>query len=156
MSGVLRGESSQGAKMTSVYAETVNVSLRIGPDIGDITDKLVRVIERSGIQTGILQTTVTGSTGSITTIEYEPGVVEDLKKAIERIAPRDMEYAHELAWHDGNGHSHVQAAIMGPSAVFPVRGGRLLLGSWQQVVVINHDNKPRERKVEVTVMGSRD
>jgi secondary thiamine-phosphate synthase enzyme len=111
-------------------------------------------VDKSGIQTGSLQATVIGSTGSITTIEYEPGVVEDLKKAIERIAPRDMQYAHELAWHDGNGHSHVQAAIMGPSAVFPVRRGKLALGTWQQAVVINHDNRARERKIEVTVMGS--
>ena len=94
-----------------------------------------------------------GSTGSLTTIEYEPGVVEDLKAAMNRIAPPDITYAHELAWHDGNGHSHVQAAMMGPSIVVSIREARLRLGTWQQVVAINHDNRSRRRKVEVTIIG---
>jgi secondary thiamine-phosphate synthase enzyme len=80
-------------------------------------------------------------------------VVEDLRRAIERLAPRGLDYEHEKAWHDGNGHSHVQAALLGPSVSVPVRGGRLRLGTWQQVVVINHDNGPRKRTIEVTVFG---
>ena len=102
---------------------------------------------------GSLAAAIVGSTGSITTIEYEPGVVEDLKEAINRIAPPGIYYAHEEAWHDGNGHSHVQAALLGPSISLPVRKGRLKLGTWQQVVVINHDNKPRQRTLEVTIIG---
>ena len=94
-----------------------------------------------------------GSTGSLTTIEYEPGVVADLKEAINRLAPPDLPYAHELAWHDGNGHSHVQAALMGPSITLPLRSGKLRLGTWQQVVAINHDNHPRKRSIEVTLIG---
>ena len=94
-----------------------------------------------------------GSTGSLTTIEYEPGVVTDLKEAVNRLAPPDLPYAHELAWHDGNGHSHVQAALMGPSIALPIRRGELRLGTWQQVVAINHDNRARRRKVEVTLCG---
>ena len=88
------------------------------------------------------------------TCKYEPGVVEDLKRAITRLAPPDLAYEHEKAWHDGNGHSHVQAALLGPSIVIPVRGAALTLGTWQQVVVINHDNRPRQRRVAVTLMGT--
>jgi secondary thiamine-phosphate synthase enzyme len=95
-----------------------------------------------------------GSTGSLTTIEFEPGVIEDLKRAINRLAPPGDEYEHEKAWHDGNGHSHVQAALLGPSIALPIRGGRLKLGTWQQVVAVNHDNGPRKRKIEVTVIGT--
>ena len=89
----------------------------------------------------------------MTTIEYEPGVVQDLKDAINRLAPKDLAYAHELAWHDGNGHSHVQAALLGPSIALPIRRARLMLGTWQQVVAINHDNRSRRRAIEVTLFG---
>ncbi len=96
---------------------------------------------------------VIGSTGSITTIEYEPGAMQDLKRAITQLAPPTLEYAHEQAWHDGNGHSHVQAALLGPSETFPVRDGKLVTGTWQQIVCVNHDNRPRTRRVAVTVLG---
>jgi len=129
------------------------VQLETGPDIRDITGELDRIIRQGGVREGTLAASVVGSTGSLTTIEYEPGVVDDLKDAIERLAPRDGVYAHEEAWHDGNGHSHVQAALLGPSLHLPVREGRLELGTWQQVVVINHDNRPRRRPIEVTVTG---
>ncbi len=137
-----------------IYSDTTKVSTSVGPDIADITHQLASIVNKAGIENGSLNATVIGSTGSVTTIEFEPGVVHDLKDAIERLAPRGMEYAHELAWHDGNGHSHVQAALLGPSIVIPVRKGSLVLGTWQQVVVINHDNKARERRVEVTVIGA--
>jgi secondary thiamine-phosphate synthase enzyme len=81
-------------------------------------------------------------------------VVQDLKDAINRLAPKDLAYAHELAWHDGNGHSHVQSALLGPSIVLPIRHGQLRLGTWQQVVAINHDNRSRRRTVDVTLLGS--
>jgi len=136
-----------------VYYDTINIGLKIGPDIKDITGELEAVLSRSGIENGVLHAFVVGSTGSVTTIEYEPGVVEDLKAAVERLAPRGGYYAHEEAWHDGNGHSHVQAALLGPSISIPVRNGRLKLGTWQQVVVINHDNRARERAIEVTITG---
>ena len=129
------------------------VPLGTGPDIRDITGELDRIVRQGGIREGTLAASVVGSTGSLTTIEYEPGVVADLKAAIERLAPRDALYAHEEAWHDGNGHSHVQAALLGLSLHLPVREGRLRLGTWQQVVAINHDNRPRRRPIEVTVMG---
>ncbi|MBE9581903.1 MAG: YjbQ family protein [Proteobacteria bacterium] len=138
---------------TVVYCDSLEVSLDVGPDIVDITDRLASMARRAGIENGTLHASVIGSTGSLTTIEYEPGVVEDLKRAITRLAPQGMEYEHEKAWHDGNGHSHVQAALLGPSLVIPVRKGALALGTWQQVVVINHDNRPRQRSIEVTVIG---
>ncbi len=136
-----------------MHCETIDVSLDTGPDIQDITPGLSRCVEASGIRNGSLNATMVGSTGSLTTIEYEPGVVEDLKAAMNRMAPPDITYAHELAWHDGNGHSHVQAAMMGPSIVVPIRQGRLRLGTWQQVVAVNHDNRSRRRDIEVTIIG---
>lgn len=141
-------------KQAFVYTDSIKVRLDTGPDIVDVTGELAQLISRSKIQEGNLAATIVGSTGSITTIEYEPGVVEDLKEAINRIAPQGIYYAHEEAWHDGNGHSHVQAALLGPSISLPVRKGRLKLGAWQQVVVINHDNKSRQRRVEVTIVGA--
>lgn len=132
---------------------TISVRLGIGPDIQDITDELNRIVLQSGIRNGQAAASVVGSTGSLTTIEYEPGVVQDLKDAINRLAPPHLDYAHELAWHDGNGHSHVQAALLGPSIALPIRRGRLMLGTWQQVVAINHDNRARRRTIEVTLSG---
>jgi secondary thiamine-phosphate synthase enzyme len=132
---------------------TVEVDLNTGPDIRNITDDLNRIIGRSGIEKGQATACIVGSTGSLTTIEYEPGVVQDLKDAINRLAPQDLAYAHELAWHDGNGHSHVQAALLGPSVALPIRRARLMLGTWQQVVAVNHDNRSRRRTVEVTLSG---
>ena len=139
---------------TVVYCDRVEISLDVGPDMTDITDQLGQIASSAGVQNGSLMAAVVGSTGSLTTIEYEPGVVEDLRRAVERLAPPDMDYEHEKAWHDGNGHSHVQAALLGPSVHIPIRRGMLSLGTWQQVVAINHDNRPRKRRVEVTVIGS--
>ena len=132
---------------------TIEVSLSTGPDLIDITDKLSNCVSRCHIIDGMVSAFMVGSTGSLTTIEYEPGVVADLKEAINRLAPPDLPYAHELAWHDGNGHSHVQAALMSPSITLPLRSGKLRLGTWQQVVAINHDNHPRKRSIEVTIIG---
>ena len=137
----------------SIYCQSIEVSLRTGPDIADITSALEQLIGESRIENGQLSATMVGSTGSITTIEYEPGVVEDLKRAITSLAPPGREYEHEKAWHDGNGHSHVQAALLGPSIALAVRNGQLKTGTWQQVVAINHDNHPRKRRIEVTITG---
>ncbi len=137
----------------TVVTFTVEKEMKIGPDIQDISGQISEVVQKSKIIEGVIHLNVIGSTGSLTTIEYEPGVVQDLKDAIERMAPKGIEYKHELAWHDGNGHSHVQAALMGPSLSLCVHDGRLQLGTWQQVVVINHDNKARQRKIAVTIVG---
>ena len=131
----------------------IEKAMETGLDMQDLTHELTLLVKKSRIREGVLNLNIIGSTGSLTTIEFEPGVVQDLKDAIERLAPRDQEYKHELAWHDGNGHSHVQAALMGPSLSLCVHDGRLQLGTWQQVVVINHDNRARKRKIAVTVTG---
>ena len=141
-------------KPVSICYESIDVRLETGPDICDITLELDQLISKSDIAFGSLCATIVGSTGSITTIEFEPGVVKDLKMAINRLAPPGLEYEHEKAWHDGNGHSHVQAALLGPSIALPIRNGSLKLGTWQQVVAINHDNHPRTRKIEVTIAGT--
>jgi len=142
-------------KSVEIYTDTIKMKLKIGPDMFDITPELENLINESQIQTGNLCATMVGSTGSITTIEFEPGVVEDLKRAINSLAPPGLEYEHEKAWHDGNGHSHVQAALLGPSIALPVRNGKLRRGTWQQVVAINHDNRARTRNVEVTIIGTK-
>lgn len=135
------------------FDRQITVSTGRGVDIVDITDQLDGLVRESGVRSGSLHATCIGSTGSLTCIEYEPGVVSDLARAIDEMAPPEREYAHERAWADGNGHSHVQAALVGPSVVIPVRRGKCLLGTWQQVVVINHDTGARERKIEVTIIG---
>jgi len=140
----------------SMYCQSIEVSLGTGPDMCDITSQLQRVIRKSSVTEGQLSAVMVGSTGSLTTIEYEPGVVEDLKRAINMLAPPGIDYAHEAAWHDGNGHSHVQAALLGPSIVLPIRNGNLKTGTWQQLVAINHDNHPRKRTIEVTIIGTKD
>ena len=131
-----------------------DLTLPIGPAIADVTDRLVAIVGAAGIVDGTLHATAIGSTASLSTIEFEPGAVQDLRDAISRLAPPGQYYAHEEAWHDGNGHSHVQAALLGPSLVLPVRKGQLRLGTWQQAILINHDNRSRRREVEVTVIGN--
>lgn len=137
-----------------VYVDSISVEQGTGPDINDITNEVFAVVGSSNIVTGSVNVFVVGSTGSVTTIEYEPGVVADLKRAITSLAPPGLDYEHEKAWHDGNGHSHVQAALLGPSITLPIRQGQVSLGTWQQLVVINHDNGPRKRKLEITVSGT--
>ena len=137
----------------TLFCKSVEISLKTGPDICDITPAFEQLIHESQVENGSLNATMVGSTGSLTTIEYEPGVVRDLMAAVNRLVPAELEYEHEKAWHDGNGHSHVQAALLGPSIVLPIRKGRLKLGTWQQVVAINHDNHPRKRSIEVTIIG---
>ena len=138
-----------------IHCETISVPAQSGPDIVNITGQLNSIIEKERFQTGILNVFVAGSTGSVTTVEFEPGAVEDLKRAIIALAPPGLSYRHELAWRDGNGHSHVQAALLGPSVSLPVRDGRLETGVWQQVVLINHDIKLRKRKLEISLIGQR-
>ena len=141
-------------KTVAVFCKSLKVNLSSGPDIRDITPLLEEIIHESQVENGSLCASMVGSTGSLTTIEFEPGVVRDLMAAVNRLAPPDLEYEHEKAWHDGNGHSHVQAAILGPSIALPIRKGHLKTGTWQQVVAINHDNRSRQRSIEVTITGT--
>ena len=119
-------------------------------DIIDITSDAE--IFASDVRNGLLTIAIPGSTASITTIEYEPGVVEDLKQSLEQIAPSDKPYAHDAAWGDGNGYSHVRAALMKPSLSIPIIDGKLVLGTWQQIVLCDFDNKPRDRKVVLQII----
>ncbi|MCK5551848.1 MAG: secondary thiamine-phosphate synthase enzyme YjbQ [Deltaproteobacteria bacterium] len=123
-------------------------------DIIDITREVQEEVLQSGIQDGNMALFIPGSTAALTTIEFESGVVNDLRKAIERLAPKDIPYEHDRRWGDGNGYSHVRAAILGPSLIIPIRGGKVLLGTWQQIVLLDFDNRPRRRRVTVQIMGN--
>lgn len=121
--------------------------------IVDVTAEVRSVVRESGITAGVVNVFVIGSTGSVTTIEYEPALVEDMGEALEKLWPRDMPTRHGDTWGDDNGFSHLRASFMGPGLTAPVSGGDVVLGTWQQIVVIDHDNRPRERRVFVQVMG---
>ncbi len=136
-----------------VLSETISLSTKGFGDIQDITSPIGVIVGKTGIKNGIVTIFCPGSTASVTTIEYESGVLEDLKKAIERIAPSGIPYAHDQRWGDGNGFSHVRAALLGPSLTVPVIQGELALGTWQQVVFIDFDNRSRRRKIVAQVMG---
>jgi secondary thiamine-phosphate synthase enzyme len=122
-------------------------------DIIDISREVQEGVLQSGIQDGNIVLFISGSTAALTTIEFESGVVNDLRKAIERLAPKDIPYEHDRRWGDGNGYSHVRAAILGPSLIIPMRRGKLLLGTWQQIVLLDFDNRPRRRRVTAQIMG---
>jgi secondary thiamine-phosphate synthase enzyme len=122
-------------------------------DTVDLTDKVQEALSSSGLKDGVITVFVGGSTAAVTTIEYEPGLLQDLPAALERIAPKSVEYKHEEMWHDGNGHSHVRASIIGPSLVLPFKDKRLCLGTWQQVVLIELDIRARSRNVILQILG---
>ncbi len=120
----------------------------------DITQELQRLVEDSGVRTGQLVAMVIGSTAGLTTLEFEPGLVNhDIAAAMERIAPENGHYVHEGTWGDDNGHGHVRAALMGASLAMPIVEGRLPLGTWQQAVLVDFDTRPRQRQIVVTVVG---
>ncbi len=119
----------------------------------DVTDQLGAVVAESGITNGIAVVALVGSTGAVTTIEYESGALADLRAALDALAPTDGHYEHNARWGDGNGFSHVRSALLKTSIAIPVVGGQIQLGTWQQVVVINVDNRPRRREVVLTVIG---
>ncbi|MBW2060453.1 MAG: YjbQ family protein [Deltaproteobacteria bacterium] len=122
-------------------------------DIIDLTGQVQEKLAESEITSGILVVFVPGSTASVTTIEYESGVLNDLARTIERLAPEGMDYEHDLRWGDGNGYSHVRAALLKPSLSIPVTEGSLALGTWQQIVLLDFDNRPRERRVLIQILG---
>ena len=136
-----------------IFNTSFSIETRGETDILDVTDRLIDVLGDSGMSRGILTAIIPGSTAGITTIEYEDGLIHDLKEAFEKIAPRNGNYMHNLKWHDGNGYAHVRASMVGQDITIPFRDGRLILGTWQQVILIDFDNRPRTREVFVTVMG---
>lgn len=122
-------------------------------EIVDITEKVNRELRSSDIEAGIVTIFVPGATGAVTTIEYEPGLLQDLPTALERLFPKGIAYEHEYRWHDGNGHSHVRASFLGPSLTVPFNDKTLLLGTWQQIVFIELDNKRRSRRIILQILG---
>jgi secondary thiamine-phosphate synthase enzyme len=123
-------------------------------DVIEITSQVQKTVQQAGVKEGVVHLFVSGSTAALTTIEYEAGAVADLKRALEQIAPMNAEYAHNEAWHDGNGYAHLRAALLKPDICVPIRGGKLALGTWQQIILIDFDNRPRERRVLLTVTES--
>ena len=119
----------------------------------DITGQLAGSIRKAGLNDGIATIFVPGATGALTTIEYEPGLLEDFPTMLDRIAPRNGTYEHERRWHDGNGHSHVRASLIGPSITIPFENGRPTLGTWQQVVFVELDTRARSRQLVIQIMG---
>ena len=123
-------------------------------DLHDLTGQVQQIVSESGLAEGIATVFTPGSTASLTTIEFESGAVADLKEAIRRVASEEITYKHNERWGDGNGFSHVRAALGGPSLTVPVAGGQLVLGTWQQIVLLDHDNGSRMRKVVIQLMGT--
>jgi secondary thiamine-phosphate synthase enzyme len=135
------------------FQKSFRLSTRGRCDVLDITAQVSRIVQESGVRRGIANVAGRGSTLGISTIEYEPGAVSDLARALEKIAPMNLDYAHNARWGDDNGYAHLRSALMGTSKSFPVRDGGLYLGTWQQVILCDFDSGPREREVIVTVVG---
>jgi len=135
------------------FSEQLRLSTRGDGDVVDLTGRVTQVVAASGIERGIVAVFVPGSTAAITTLEHEPGGVQDLRAALERLVPREGQYEHNRLNHDTNSHAHIRAAIVGPSESVPLEAGRLLLGTWQQIALVDFDDRPRERTVIVSVVG---
>ncbi len=136
-----------------IITRELPLQTRGGYDVQDITDSIVMAVRESKLQNGIVTVFCPGSTGGLTTIEYESGVVADLKQVLNEITPPDRPYRHHLRWGDDNGHSHIRAALIGPSLTIPFVNGALTLGTWQQVVFCDFDTRPRSRRLVVQVLG---
>ncbi|MFW6056891.1 MAG: secondary thiamine-phosphate synthase enzyme YjbQ [Chloroflexota bacterium] len=137
----------------TVHSDEVIVKTEGDGDMVDLTEQVRNHVSASGIHGGLVTVFVTGSTAGITTIEYEPGLVSDLNRAMGVLAPSGVAYEHDRRWGDGNGHSHVRASVLGPNVTVPVVDGKLSLGTWQQVVLVDFDTRPRTRTIVVQVMG---
>jgi secondary thiamine-phosphate synthase enzyme len=136
-----------------VYQKQFTLQTRGPRDMHDLTEPILRIVQESGIQTGIGHVFNVGSTAALGTIEFEPGLLRDLPELLDRLIPPGFEYGHEQTWHDGNGHSHLQATLLGPSLSVPVSQGRLVLGTWQQIFHLECDTRPRRRTIVVTILG---
>lgn len=137
----------------TVKSLAIHVSTRGDADIHDITDDVAHHVSQSGLKNGTVTIFCPSSTSALTTIEYESGAVSDLKRLFDEIVPQNREYAHNARWHDGNGHSHIRASLLGPSLTIPFVDGQLTLGTWQQVIYIDFDNKPRRRDLILQLVG---
>lgn len=139
--------------MTVVVNRQIQLSTRGNGDVLDITEDVSREVRAAGVHNGVVVLFAPSSTSALTTLEFEPGAVHDLRQAFERVAPADADYRHNLKWGDGNGHAHVRHALLGPSLTIPFVEGTMTLGTWQQIVLLDFDNRPRSRRVVVQVLG---
>jgi secondary thiamine-phosphate synthase enzyme len=137
----------------TVITTTLSLSTRGNADVHDITDQVAEAVAQSGLNGGVVTVFCPSSTSAVTTIEYEPGCVSDLRRLFDEILPPNRPYAHEAAWGDGNGHSHMRAALLGPSLSVPFVGRHLTLGTWQQVIYVDFDVRPRRRELVVQIVG---
>ena len=135
------------------YQQQISVTTKGHGDMHDVTEQVARVVSSSGIQTGVVNVFNVGSTAALGTIEFEPGLEHDLPTLLDSLIPPSRNYGHEQAWHDGNGHSHLQATLLGPSLTVPIDEGELVLGTWQQIFHLECDVRGRQRTVVVTVVG---
>lgn len=137
----------------STHNDEINIRTNGEVDIIDITNQVQNIVNKSKIKNGIVCIFVPGSTGTITTIEYEPGLMKDLPRALQKIAPKGEHYDHHETWHDDNGHSHVRASLMGPGITIPLIDRRIIHGTWQQIVFVEFDTSPRNRNLIVQIIG---
>jgi secondary thiamine-phosphate synthase enzyme len=137
----------------AVITKGIRLRTKGETDLIDITAEVGESVRESGISSGIVTVFIPGSTAGVTTIEYESGAIEDFRQAIDRIAPRNIRYHHDARWGDGNGYSHVRAALQGASLTVPFSSSELLLGTWQQIIVVDFDNRPRTRDVILQIIG---
>ncbi|MFZ5916795.1 MAG: secondary thiamine-phosphate synthase enzyme YjbQ [Chloroflexota bacterium] len=136
-----------------VLTQHIQLQTHGNTEIHDITDQVAGAVSAAGLSDGIVTVFVQGSTGAVSTVEYEPGLVTDLQRFFERAAPQNIDYDHNRRWHDGNGHSHVRATLLGPSLTVPFTQGRLTLGTWQQIIFVDFDVRPRSRTLVVQILG---
>lgn len=137
----------------TVKTTSIPLSTQGNAEIRDITDQLTHAVSKSGLTAGTVTVFCPSSTSALTTIEFEGGVLSDLRRLFDEIVPSNRAYAHNERWHDGNGHSHVRAALLGPSLTIPFVDGQLTLGTWQQVIYMDFDNRPRQRNLIVQLIG---
>jgi secondary thiamine-phosphate synthase enzyme len=135
------------------YQTQIALNTKGHRDMHDLTPQVTQAVEQSRVRTGVVQLFNLGSTAALGTIEFEPGLVHDLPDILDKLIPPSRSYGHELAWHDGNGHSHLQATMLGPSLAVPIKNGELVLGTWQQIFHVECDVKPRQRVIVLTVIG---
>jgi secondary thiamine-phosphate synthase enzyme len=137
----------------TVITKAIKINSKGENDMVDITDQTLKAVQETHFEDGIVTVFVSGSTGAVTTIEYEPGLRSDFPKMLNRIVPRNIDYEHDKTWHDGNGHSHIRASLIGPSLTIPFKDGNLILGTWQQIVFFELDTRPRERTITIQIIG---
>ncbi len=136
-----------------IITKRINVSSKGNTDIIDLTSQAVQILQQSGLKEGQMTVFAPGATAAVSTVEYEPGLLKDIPEMLDKIAPQGPPYHHDQTWHDGNGHSHLRATLMGPSMTIPFENGALILGTWQQIILLDFDNRQRQRSIVCQLIG---